>query len=52
MTLSPFQQQYDWEDEFVKGQPSGVACQVSDCQGHTNWGWCSVHTPLHYKELP
>lgn len=46
------QPQYEWEIEFAKGQPDGVTCQIPDCSGHTNWGWCSVHTPLHYKELP
>ncbi len=52
MSASPFQQQYEWEAEFAKAQPSGVQCQIPDCDGHTNWGWCSRHTPLHYRELP
>lgn len=49
---SPFQQQYAWEAEFLKNQPDGVTCQVPDCRGFTNWGCCSEHTPLHYRELP
>lgn len=49
---SPFQQQYEWESEFAKAQPDGVTCQVADCTGHVNWGWCSVHTPQHYRDLP
>lgn len=49
---SPFQQQYEWEIEFATAQPDGVTCQIPDCTGHTNWGWCSLHTPMHYNELP